>query len=627
MTAETLSFKTELKQLLHLIIHSLYSHKDIFLRELISNASDAVDAVRFQGLTSADLLEDNADWKIKLIPNKDQRTLTISDNGIGMTKETISENLGTIAKSGTREFLEQLKSAQAQDRPDLIGQFGVGFYSSFMVADKVTVISRRGGSTPEHGVRWESDGQGEFTIEDVTKEQRGTDVILHLREDEQEFLEPHRLRQLVKKYSDFVEHPIVMDVETEAEDKEKRVEEETLNSRKAIWLRSKSEVSPEEYNEFYRHLTHDPQEPLKTIHYAAEGTLEFKAILFIPGHRPFELMWGDSKKGLHLYIQRVFIMDDCETMLPLYLRFVRGVVDSPDLPLNVSRELLQQSAPLEKIKSNLTGKILSSLEEMKRKDHEDYLKFYDEMGVFLKEGVSQDWANREKLADLLLFESTKTAKGKYTSLAEYAERMGNQNEIFFLTGESRDLMEQSPYLESFRDQGTEVLLLTEPIDEFVVQALREYKGNKLQAVDKTGLDQGSIDEEKKKQLQPLLDFLKEKLPDIKEARLSQRLKESPVCLVADELDMSANMERLMQKLAKDQPPPSAQRILEINADHPAIQAIDQLRAKNQDDPRLESYARLLYDQAVIAEGSKVKDPLDFSKRINELLIKDAEINS
>jgi molecular chaperone HtpG len=406
MSAETLQFKTELKQLLHLIVHSLYSHKDIFLRELISNASDAIDTVRFETLTKPELAEDNSDWKIKLIADKDKGTLTISDNGIGMSHATIVENLGTIARSGTRAFLETLKRANAQDRPELIGQFGVGFYSSFMVADKVTVVSRMAGR-PEDGVQWESDGQGEFSVTDVVKPTRGTDVILHLREDSREFLESYRLRSLVKKYSDFVEHPVVIDVEKE----DKTTTEEVLNARKAIWLRNKSQITTEEYNEFYKHLSHDFEDPLKTIHYSAEGAIEFKALLYIPKHRPMDLMWGDSKKGLHLYIQRVFIMDDCETLLPRYLRFLRGVVDSPDLPLNVSRELLQQSAPLEKIKSNLVNKTLNTLEEMKQKEYDSYVEFFQDLGVFLKEGVGQDYANREKLANLLLFQSTRTEAG------------------------------------------------------------------------------------------------------------------------------------------------------------------------------------------------------------------------
>ncbi|HZZ77158.1 MAG TPA: molecular chaperone HtpG [Gemmataceae bacterium] len=620
MSAETMQFKTELKQLLHLIIHSLYSHKDIFLRELISNASDAIDRIRFQGLTHPEVLEDNADWKIKLIPDEKAGTLTISDNGIGMSRETIVEHLGTIARSGTREFLDSLKAADAKERPDLIGQFGVGFYASFMVADKVTVVSRMAGK-PEDAVKWESAGEGDFTIEAAVKPTRGTDVILHLREDCKEFLNPSRLHSLVKKYSDFVEHPIVMDVENDG-----KTVEDTLNARKAIWLRNKSEVTDEEYDEFYKHLSHDFEKPLKTVHYKAEGQMEFKALLYLPAHRPFDLMYGDSNKGLQLYIQRVFILDDCETLLPKYLRFVRGVVDSPDLPLNVSREILQHSAPLEKIKSNLTSKVLGTLDEIKRKEFDQYVAFYRELGMFLKEGAYQDYENKKKLADLLIFESTKTDAGKFTTLGDYLERMpGDQTDIFFLAGESREVLEQSPLLETFKAKGWEVLLLTEPADEFVIESVREYKGKVLKAIDKVGLDQSNISDEKKTQMQPLLDYLKAQLPDIGDARLTNRLKESAVCLVADENAMSASMERLMARMQRDKPMAPSKRILEVNPDHPLVQALEKLVAKDKSDARLERYARLLYDQAVIMEGSKVKDPLVFAQRLNELLLKDASV--
>jgi molecular chaperone HtpG len=618
MPTETMQFKTELKQLLHLIVHSLYSHKDIFLRELISNASDAIDRVRFQGLTQPEVLEDNADWKIKLIPDAKAGTLTISDNGIGMSRETIVEHLGTIARSGTREFLESLKAADAKERPELIGQFGVGFYASFMVADKVTVISRMAGK-PEDAVQWESAGEGEYTIEPAVKATRGTDVILHLREDAKEYLDPYALRTLVKKYSDFVEHPIVMDVE-----KDGAKTEDILNARKAIWLRNKNDVTDDEYNAFYKHLAHDMENPLTTIHYKAEGQMEFKALLYVPAHKPFDLMWGDSNKGLQLYIQRVFIFDDCEALLPKYLRFVRGVVDSPDLPLNVSREILQHSAPLEKIKSNLTSKVLSTLDEIKRKDFDKYVGFYRELGMFLKEGAYQDFENKKKLAELLLFESTKTDAGKLTTLADYVERMpGDQTEIYFLAGESREVLEQSPLLESFKAKSWEVLLLTEPADEFVVDSLHEYKGKNVKAIDKAGIDQANVSDDDKKKYQPLLDYLKAHIPDIGDARLTNRLKESAVCLVADEHAMSASMERLMRQMQRDKPMPASKRILELNPNHPLVQALEKLLAKDKVDPRLEKYARLLYDQAVILEGSKVKDPLTFAQRLNELLLKDA----
>jgi molecular chaperone HtpG len=627
MSSETMQFRTELKQLLEIIVHSLYSHKDIFLRELISNASDAIDTLRFQSLTNHELLEGDSDWKIKLIPDDDKGTLTISDNGIGMSRDTIVENLGTIAKSGTRAFLESLRQADAKDRPELIGQFGVGFYSSFMVADKVIVVSRMAGTKSSEGVRWESEGQGEFAVETVDKPNRGTDVILHLHREDRDFLKQWKLRELVRKYSDFVEHPIVMDVTHEdPQTKDKKTVEETLNSRKAIWLRPKLEIGEEEYNEFYKHLSHDFQEPAQVIHFAAEGAVEFKALLYLPAHKPFDLIWGDSKKGLQLYIRRVFIMDDCEAMLPIYLRFVRGVVDSPDLPLNVSRELLQQSAPLEKIKSNLVNKILRTLEEMKNNEYEAYVSFNKELGMFLKEGVYQDRANREQLAQLLLLESTRTEPGKFTTLDQYLIAMpAEQKEIYYLIGENRELIEHSPFLESFKERGQEVLLLTEPIDEFMVQSLTEFKGKKLKAADKGQLDGSAIDDEKKKRFQPLLDFMKEKISDIQEVRLSNRLKESAACLVADEWAMGAHMERLMQRLGRAAEMPISKRALELNPDHPAVNAVQQLLAKDASDPRVEKYCRLLYEQAVIAEGSRIKDPAAFSQRINELLVKDAGV--
>jgi molecular chaperone HtpG len=623
MTAETMSFKTELKQLINLIVHSLYSHKEIFLRELISNASDAIDTLRFQGLTRPELVEEGTDWKIKIIPDKKAGTLTISDNGIGMSQESIVENLGTIARSGTRAFLDALKNADAKERPGLIGQFGVGFYSSFMVAERVTVLSRPAGPGAQ-AVKWESDGQGEFTVEKADKPTRGTDITLHLRTDDREYLDPWKLRQVVKQYSDFIEHPVVIDVEKEDDKGTKTVQEETLNARKAIWLRPRTEITAAEHNEFYKHLSHDFEDPLKVIHYVAEGAIEFRALLYLPAHRTWDLMGGQSMKGLHLYVQRVFIMDDSEALLPPYLRFVKGVVDSPDLPLNVSREILQRSAPLEKIRSNLVSKVLNTLDEMKRTERDDYVRFFGELGLILKEGVPQDWTNREKVADLLLFESTKTEAGKLTSLAEYVERMPvSQEDIFYLTGESRGQLETSPYLESFRAKDQEVLLLTEPIDEFVMQSLPEYKGKKLKAADKGELDAAEVDESKKQSYGALLDFMKEKLPEVKEVRLSRRLKESAACLVAEEGAAGAHMERLMQRMgrAADLPPP--QRILEINADHPAVEAIQKLFARDAKDPRLEKYSRLLYDQAVLGEGSRLPDPGAFARRVNELLTRDA----
>jgi molecular chaperone HtpG len=626
MTAQTLQFKTELKQVLDIIIHSLYSHKDIFLREVISNASDAIHTLRFQGLTQPELLEGNEDWKIKLIPDPKADTLTVSDNGVGMSQESVVENLGTIAKSGTKALLESLRQADAKDRPELIGQFGVGFYSSFMVANRVTVISRAAGAPKEQGVRWESDGQGEFSVEPVTKETRGTDVILHLKGDAREFLDPWRLRQLVKHHSDFVEFPIVMDVEKE-EGGKKTTAEETLNSQKAIWLRAKSEISKEEYEEFYKQLSHDTEPPGQVIHYTGEGAVEFRALLYVPKHRPFDLMFGDQHKGVQLYIRRVFIMDDSEALLPPYLRFVKGVVDSPDLPLNVSREMLQQSAPLGRIKNNLVHTVLRTLATWKTKEPDAYAAFYHELGPYLKEGIVQDYENREKLADLLLVESTRAEPGKRTTLAEYVERAPvGQTEIYYLVGENRSVLEHSPHLEGFRAQDREVLLFTEPIDEFVTQALTEYKGKKLKAIDKGELPGPAVDEATKERFGPLLDFLKGKLgDDVKEVRLSARLKASAAVLVADEWAMGPQMARLMERMGRGGEVPPSQRVLELNPSHPAVEALQKLHAKDAGDGRLEKYGRLLYDEALIAEGSRVKDPAALVRTVNELLVKDAGI--
>ncbi|HEY1379465.1 MAG TPA: molecular chaperone HtpG, partial [Gemmataceae bacterium] len=472
---ERLEFKTELKQLLHIITHSLYSNREIFLRELISNAADAVNKIRFNSLQHEELLEDNKDWKIVIIPDRAAKTLTISDNGIGMSREGVIDQLGTIAKSGTRAFLENLQRQEVRERPELIGQFGVGFYSAFMVADTVTVVSRTAGNS-EDGVRWVSDGQGEFTVEPAVKLTRGTDVILHLKDDALEFLDDWRLRAAVKKFSDFIEQPVVL-VTDKGEGGEKKKVEETLNDRRALWLRPKAEVKPEEYAEFYKQIAHDTADPARVIHYTAEGAQEFKVLAFIPAQRPFAFRWDETEYGLRLYIQRVLIMEHCQALLPPYLRFVSGVVDSADLPLNISRELIQQNPALEKIKRNVTENVLSALAAMKNVEYDKYVAFYKQFGPLLKEGVGRDWGNRDKLADLLLFESINTPAGQHVTLAQYVEKVPEgQKEIFYLIGEARELIEHSPYLEAFRKRGQDVLLLTDPIDEFMVPALHEYKG-------------------------------------------------------------------------------------------------------------------------------------------------------
>ncbi len=620
-----MEFKTELKQLLDLIIHSLYTKKEIFLRELISNAADAIDKAAFEGLTKPEILEGNAQWKIKLIPDETAGTLTIRDNGIGMSRESIVDNLGTIARSGTRAFVQSLKEANAQNRPELIGQFGVGFYASFMVADRVTVLSRMAGD-PSDGAKWESDGQGEFTIEPYAKETRGTDVILHLRADDKEFLKPWRLREIVKKYSDFIDHPIVLDVEKETDGK-KTTEEETINSRQAIWLRPKGQIKEDEYNAFYKQISRDSENPVKTIHIAAEGATEFRAILFIPSHRPVSWLMGPPpKSSVDLYVRRVLITHECEEVIPPWLRFIRGVVDSADLPLNVSRETLQHNPLLAKIQSNLINRILKTLEEMKADDYETYLKFYKEFGSVVKEGV-QDWNNRERIADLQLFESTKTEPGKFTTLANYVEAMPpEQKEIFYLIGETRSLIENSPYIEAFKAKGHEVLLLTDPVDEFFVNSLGRYKEKELQAADRGKIDDATDTEKQKADTEKfagLLKLLTSKLStEVQEVRLSTRLKESAACLVADEGGMSAHMERLMQKIGRGDELPPSKRILELNPDHAITQGLLKIAEKDAADARIDLLGRLLYEQAVIAEGSRIQDPAGFARRLNALMEKE-----
>ena len=615
MTAQTMKFQTELEQLLSIITHSLYSNPEIFLRELISNASDAINKIRFDALSHEHLLEGDTDWKIKLSVDAANGTLTVSDNGIGLSPQSAIENLGTIAHSGTKAFLESLKERQQAMPPDLIGQFGVGFYSAFMVADRVTVLSRPAGD-PKGGVRWESDGKGEYTVEPYEKARRGTDVILHLKPEYKEFLETYRLREIVRKFSNFIEHPVVMDVEKEVDGK-KQLVEETLNSRKAIWLRSKSENSPADYAEFYKQISNDFREPLETIHYSVEGQQEFKALLFLPAEQPFEMRFGEYKWGLRLYIQRVQIMDHCEALLPAYLRFVKGVIDSSDLPLNISREILQANPKLEQIKNNVTRTVLRTLADLRDNSRDKYIGFFQEFGHILKEGPSRDYANREQIADLMLFESLKTPAGKYVTLAEYVQAMPEgQKEILYLIGETRQQLENSPYLESARAAGQDVLLLTDPVDEFFVQTLQRYKEKPLTAVDRAN-STTEVDAAQKERFAPLLQSLKAKLPEVADVRLSTRLKDSAVCLVASEYGISAHMERLMARHGREIG--DNKRVLEINGSHPLLEKMLSLPA---DDPRLENYARLLYDQAVIAEGSRVQDPVALARRINELLLKD-----
>lgn len=621
MPAETLEFKAELKQLLHLITHSLYSDKEIFLRELISNASDAINKVRFDALANADRLEGNTDWKIKITPDKDAKTLTIADNGIGMTRQEVIDHLGTVAQSGTRAFLEAAKAAGQGAGPGLIGQFGVGFYSAYMVADKVTVVTRGPGS-PADGTRWVSDGQGAFTVEQVEKPGRGTDVVLHLKDDAAEFLDPWRLRQLVRKFSDFIEHPVVMDAESE-KDGNKETTEETLNSRKAIWLRAKSEVKADEYAEFYKQFSHDADPPAATIHYKGEGKTEFRVLCFIPSKKPFSFDWEEQKAGLKLYVQRVLIMDRCEEVLPFYLRFVKGVVDSSDLPLNVSREILQQNPILDTIQKSVVKNVLDTLAGLKNVEFDKYLEFYKGLGSVLKEGLTRDWSNREKIADLLLFESANTEPGKYTTLAEYVEKMPEgQTDIYYLIGDEVEPLRRSPYLEAFKAKGQDVLLLADPVDEFALPQLGEYKGKQLRAADRGPAPAaGEIPDDVTERFAGLLAAVKAAVPEAADVRLTKRLTASAACLVADGAAASAHMERLLERFGRGEG--KSKRVLELNPDHPAVQAARELQSQKADDPRVATYARLFFEQAVIAEGSKVADPTALAARVNELIARDA----
>lgn len=606
MATKKRKFKTEMTQLLDIIIHSLYSHKEIFLRELISNAGDAIDKMRFQALDNKKILEGNDDWAIEITPNKEDRTLTISDNGIGMSEDEIATNLGTIAHSDSHKYLEKLKSAKSKDKPELIGQFGVGFYASFMVAESVTVISRPANGK---GVKWRSKGDGQYTLDEVEKEQRGTDVILHLKEDEAEFLEPHTIKHLVTKFSNFLEHPIKFD-------------DEVINSQKAIWLRSKSDVEEEEYNEFYKTLTHDFEDPMETIHYLAEGTMNFRALLYLPSKKPFDIMQGQPKSKLHLYIKRVFISDDCNELLPSYLRFVKGVVDASDVPLNVSREMLQHNPMLRKIQKNLVSKVLKTLKAMKEREFEKYRQFYSEFGAILKEGLAQDMANKDKIAELLLFESNITAAGEVTTLDDYIKDMSDeQNKIYFLSGEDRSSLEKSPHLETFAAKNWEVLFLTDPVDEFVIPSLN-YKDKSFAAANKDEIEESEEEKEakesKREEFKGFLNLLNDTIQEVKEVRLSTRLKKSAACLVMDKDSMSKQMQAMMKQMGQDVP--DSKRILEINPDHPAVKALRNLSA----DENIKDYLPLLYDQARIAEGVQIDNPAEFATRINKLLEKAAQ---
>lgn len=632
---ETYEFQTEVKQLLNIIIHSLYSNKEIFLRELISNASDAIDKLNFQAQTDPDILAGDAEFKIKLIPDKNSRTLTISDNGIGMTRDEVRENLGTIARSGTAAFLKALEQSRAETllSPELIGQFGVGFYSAFIVADRVTVITR----APKENIatKWTSRGQGEYTIEDADRPGRGTDVILHLKPvdaDEPDFTDEWTLRRVVKHHSDFVRFPVVMDVEKEETETgedgkplvdtdgkpikgKKVVKEETLNSMKAIWTRNKSEITDEEYKDFYSHVSHDWNAPLTHLHIKLEGKTEYTALLYIPSQAPFDLFHPERAHGVRLYSRRVFIMDNCKELLPEYLRFIRGVVDAPDLNLNISREILQQDALVRNIRKNLVKKILETLENL---DKEKFEKFFDEFGGVIKEGVYNDYENRERLSKLLRYKTTRS-DGKWRSLAEYvADMPSDQKNIYYITGDSIQTIGNSPHLEALKDKNFEVLLMTDPVDEFVMQTLTEFEEKKFKSAEKGDLDLETPDEKDNAGYSDLFGKIRVHLQEkIKSVKPSSHLKQSVSCLSGEDYGMSAYMEKLLK--ISGQTPPENKRILELNTNHPVVEKIRKVYERNAEDAALRDYSELLYDLAVIGEGGKIDNPSRFNRMVADLM--------
>lgn len=629
ITKEHLSFQTEAKQLLKLMIHSLYSNKEIFLRELISNASDAADKLRFESLTDAALYESDSDLKIRVSYDSEARTITISDNGIGMSRQEVIDHIGTIAKSGTREFFNSLTGDQAKDA-HLIGQFGVGFYSAFIVADRVTLNTRRAGLTLEHGVRWESSGEGDYTLETIEKSTRGTEIILHLRKDEDEFLNGMRIRNIIRKYSDHITLPIVMKKEEWSQEEKKNKitdEDETINQASALWARPKNEITVEQYHEFYKHVAHDFEPPLAYLHARVEGKQEYTQLLYIPARAPFDLFDREHRHGIKLYVQRVFIMDDAEKLLPNYLRFVRGVIDSNSLPLNVSREILQESKDIDTIRAGVVKKVLGLIEDLSLsendEDKEKFKIFYREFGQVLKEGVGEDYANRERIAKLLRFVTTQSNADEPTvSLEMYVQRMKEgQEKIYYVTADSLKAAKNSPHLEVFRKKGIEVLLLSDRIDEWVVTNLTEFEGRPLQSVAKGGLDLGSLEDESEKEgrekettaYQELTEKMKVTLGEqVKDVRVTFRLTESPACLVADTYDMGGNLERLLKSAG--QKVKHAKPILEINPHHPLVQ---RLKAETAN---FEDWSHILFDQALLAEGGQLEDPVAFVRRLNELLL-------
>ncbi len=620
--AETMQFKAEVKQLMDLVIHSLYSNPDIFLRELIANAADAIDKARFAALTDDKLA---CDWQIKLNIDKEKRLLSISDNGIGMTADEVKENIGTIAKSGTKAFIENLKNNQTAGAPELIGQFGVGFYAAFMAADEVTIETRRAGSDAP-AVRWSSNGTEEYTIEETTRECAGTTVTLHIKGDKDIYLENWKISEIVRKYSDFIEYPIVLPFTKTNEDKTVTVEERTLNSQKAIWLRNASEVTAEEHEAFFSHLAHGGK-PLTHININAEGTNEFKALIYIPEEVPFTLFMPDlQKKGLQLYVKRVFITDNCEALVPDYLRFLRGVVDSSDLPLNVSREILQENPLLANIKRAITTKVLGELKKMLERDPDKYKKFFKEFGKVLKEGIHLDLTNQEKLKDLVMFETMNGKPGELVTLKEYINAMPSEQEhIYYIVAESRQMALASPALEIFKSKGFDVLLMTDPVDEFILQNLMQYDKKYLKSANKGELEiekdpdaEEKALEEATKKYQKLMDFIFNKLQDkLSAVRLTRRLTDSACCLVGESNSISPQLERMLK--AMNQAPPESKRVLELNPNHPVVEVMQSLIDEDPASEKLNQYTDLLYGEALLTEGSPLPDPLAFVKNISALM--------
>jgi molecular chaperone HtpG len=619
---ESMAFQAEVKQLLQLMIHSLYSNKEIVLRELISNASDAADKLRFEALANGALYESDSELKIRVAFDKEARTLTIADNGIGMSRDEVISHIGTIAKSGTKEFFSALTGDQAKDA-NLIGQFGVGFYSAFIIADKVTLTTRRAGAA--EAVRWESAGEGDYTLEDAEKASRGTEIVLHLREGEDEFLNDWKLKSIIRKYSDHIMLPIVMK-KSEWKDGAEVVtdEDETVNKASALWARSKNDITEEEYQEFYKHVSHDFENPLAYTHSRVEGKQEYISLLYIPGKAPFDLYDRERSHGIKLYVKRVFIMEDAEKLMPQYLRFVRGVIDTSDLPLNVSREILQSSRDVEAIKAGSVKKVLGLLEDMAENKPEDYAKFYKEFGRVLKEGPGEDFANKEKIAGLLRFASTKADTDvQDVSLKDYIARMQpEQDVIYYITADSFAAAQHSPHLEIFRKKGLEVLLMSDRVDEWLLGSLTEFEGKKLQSIAKGDLDLGKLESETEKEIQKkieeeaktLVEKIKQTLGEqVKDVRVTHRLTDSPACLVSDEHDLSGNLARILKSAG--QKAPETKPILEINPTHKLVKRIE---AESADDV-FADLAHVLFDQALLAEGGALEDPASFVKRMNSLI--------